>query len=249
MPAIREEALCLRTWEWSETSQTACLFTEGRGILKGLAKGSRRERSPFGGGFELLTRGELLAIAKPAGQLTTFTAWDLIEPFRPLRSALPAFYAGLYLADVTMHMLSEADPHPAAYSALLLALRSLNQPLHTMAIVAWFQWRLLEDAGYRPDLLHLVGTSTPTPDEGTLIFDPTRGGFLLDAQSGPSQRPPWRMRVETLQFLRVLDSSLAPENIPNPADPSANRSARFLAAWIREITGVDLPTYPPLFGT
>ena len=66
MPAIRDEALCIRHWDWSETSQTVSLFTRTHGLVRGLAKGSRREKSNFSGGIELLTRGQALFILKPA---------------------------------------------------------------------------------------------------------------------------------------------------------------------------------------
>ncbi|HAC09503.1 MAG TPA: DNA repair protein RecO, partial [Phycisphaerales bacterium] len=53
MPTIRDEAVCVRHWDFSETSQTVSLFLRDHGLVRGLAKGARRERGSFSGGFDL----------------------------------------------------------------------------------------------------------------------------------------------------------------------------------------------------
>jgi hypothetical protein len=60
VPNLIDEALCIRQWDWSETSQTVSLFCRTHGIVRGLAKGARRERSSFSGGIDLLARGEIV---------------------------------------------------------------------------------------------------------------------------------------------------------------------------------------------
>ncbi len=249
MPSFRDEAVCLRTWDWSETSQTACLLTTEHGILRGLAKGSKRERSAFGGGFEPLTRGELLAIPKPAGKLTTLTSWELTESFRSVRTALAAFHAAMYLAEVTMHVLSEGDPHPEVYRALVEALRMLDDPARAKLAVAWFLWRTLVDTGYRADLESVAGTRQPLPDQPTYLFDPSAGGFLPDGRPGDAQRPPWRVRAETLGFLRRMNDAADAAALASITSDEAERPARLLATWVRELVGAPLHTHALLFGT
>ena len=41
------------------------------GMLRGLAKGARRERGSFSGGIALLARGEVVAVTKPDRELQT----------------------------------------------------------------------------------------------------------------------------------------------------------------------------------
>ena len=60
-----DQAICIRHWDWSETSQTVSLFCRASGILRGLAKCARRERGSFSGGIDLLARGEVVAVVKP----------------------------------------------------------------------------------------------------------------------------------------------------------------------------------------
>jgi len=40
VPSITDDAVVLRVWDFSETSQTVALLTRARGSVRGLAKGS-----------------------------------------------------------------------------------------------------------------------------------------------------------------------------------------------------------------
>ena len=65
MPVAHDQGVCIRHWDFSETSQTVSLFGRGLGLVRGLAKGARRERGSFSGGIGLLARGEIVAVVKP----------------------------------------------------------------------------------------------------------------------------------------------------------------------------------------
>ena len=69
MATVTDDAVCIRQWDWSETSQTVSVFAREHGLLRGVAKGSKRENSRFSGGLEVLTRGEVMAIVKPTAEM------------------------------------------------------------------------------------------------------------------------------------------------------------------------------------
>src|SRR6187397_1062720 len=104
MSTITDEAVCIRRWDYSETSQTVSLFTAGHGIIRGLAKGAKREKGKFSGGIDLLSRGQVVAIVKTGRELSTLTEWDLLQTYWPLRENLAANRAGHYMADLIHHM-------------------------------------------------------------------------------------------------------------------------------------------------
>ena len=114
MPTISDYAICIRRWDFSETSQTVSLFTRESGIIRGLAKGAKREKGKFSGGFDLLTLGQVVAIVKPGRDLATLTEWDLQDTNRHLRANLRVNKTALYIADLIHHMLTDHDPHQAA---------------------------------------------------------------------------------------------------------------------------------------
>ncbi|MBL0921771.1 MAG: DNA repair protein RecO [Phycisphaerales bacterium] len=235
MPTIKDEAVILRHWEFSETSQTAWTLTREHGLLRLLAKGSRRPNSPFSGGLDALTRGQIVAIIKPAAELATLTEWDLQEVFWAPRRSLAAHYAGLYMADVVSQLITDHDPHPRIYEALVLALRALDDPAPVAATALQLQWAALAEAGYAPSLDRDARSGGPLAPARTYAFDPSAGGLTEDPGSG--QPGVWRVRAETVLRLRQLALGSPPQP---PQDPAADeRACRMLAAWIAAVAGAE----------
>ncbi len=247
MPTVVDLAICVRQWDWSETSQTVSLFSREHGLIRGVAKGARRPEARFSGGLEVPTLGEIVAIVKTTPVLATLTGWDVRETFPAMRRSLSAFYAGMYGVDLVHHALQERDPHPALFDALLAALRSLGhgQSADLLAAVR-FQWAALEQTGFRPDLGHDALTGDELPAASVYLFSPSLGGFLPDrAIDGSGGGRLWRVRAETLHTLRGIATDSAGPDV----DSGVLRAGRLLAAYLREILGRDLASAMPLFGS
>ena len=235
-----DDAICIRHWDWSETSQTVSLFTRNHGTIRGLAKGSKRENTNFSGGIELLTLGHVHAIVKPTTELATLTAWDLNELFPAVRRSLASFYAGMYIADLLHHAVHDHDPHAKLFDATLDALRNLDQADGKPAL-AVFQWELLVEMGYQPQLDTDARTTEPLAKSSTYAFLPRQGGFTAGSQV-PADAPAWKLRGETLEILRVLASPAALAPISAAPSEQLARANRLLAAYLRELLSTDLPS-------
>ncbi len=247
---IVDQAIVLRHWEFSETSQTVSLFTRSRGMLRGLAKGARRERSAFSGGFELLTRGEISAILKPGTELATLTEWDLQEVYWSARQSLFAHRAGMYLIDLVRHAVTDEDPHPGLWDALDQALRNLPAQRDFTPVLE-LQWSLLVETGYKPRLDVDVLTGQHLHDSRKIYgFSPRSGGLVEDP--GPAAPDSiWRVRGDTVEVLRALEASGSDPVQVGPVDAdseSIERASRLLAATLSEILGRDLPSRDALYG-
>lgn len=234
----------LRVWDYSETSQTVSLLCRETGALRGLAKGAKRPRGSFGGGLELLTRGEISFISKPAVELATLTEWDLQEVFWGPRKDLASHRAALYLADACHHSVLDQDPHPALFDALVDALRALDDPRATDAVLAAFQWTLLSEMGYRPRV---------TGDEldhssATMLYSATSGG-LVAPESDHAPRA-WKVRRDTVELLRKLDSSrraLPDDACSGVPAHTLHRAARLLSEHLRAVLDREIPTRESVF--
>ena len=228
MATIRDQAVCVRQWDFSETSQTVSLFCREQGMIRGLAKGSRRERSSFSGGFDLFTRGEIVAIVKPGRDLATLTEWALMETHPVLRSSASANRTAWYMADLLGRFFHHPEPHPRSWDALVEGLRGLEKPDAIAGSLLSFQWTLLDDLGYRPRL-EMDGS-----DDATFIFDP-KGGQVKPDLGGEDN---WRVRRATIELLQAIEH--AEGVVPQDADVTGiGRANRLLAAWVREMTGHD----------
>jgi DNA repair protein RecO (recombination protein O) len=250
VPAIIDVGVCIRHWDWSETSQTVSVVTRQHGLIRAIAKGSKRRDARFSGGLEVATLGELGAILKPGPGVALLTAWDLRETFTPIRRSLSAFHAAMFLLDLVYHTVVERDPHPRMFDALVESLGALGAgPRADRAAVLRFQWINLDDAGYRPELGADVATGEPLAPARAYGFAPHLGGLTTDPGddgSRPGGRLTWRVRAETVEVLRALAGGA-------PVDPAApghapERASRLLFAYVREVIGRDLPAAGPLFG-
>ena len=247
MPTIHDEAVCVRHWDWSETSQTVSLFTRAHGLLRAVAKGARRPKGAFSGGIELLARGDLVAITKASGAMATLTAWDLSETFPALRRSYRHFNTGLCFADLVLHSVDDSDPHPELYTALIDALRGLDaEPIGP--VLVRFQWAVLVQTGAKPELAAPGPEPRPGPDGARLYgFDPDAGGVVADpgaSGADPDQHGVWRVRAETIELLRRVEAG---DSIQDATPTALNRANRLLAAYLRARIGREPPTLRHLF--
>jgi len=255
MPAAIDEALCIRAWDWSETSQTCMLFARAHGLLRVLAKGSRRPKSPYSGGVELLGRGRIGVIVRPHSELALLTEWDLIETFPALRASLKVHRAGLYIADLLAHAIRDHDPHAPLYDATLECLRLLRTAEDVPAALLKFQWSLLVETGYKPVLdsdIRTGETLPAAPKARAYRFAPNLGGLTADAPEyeHPTERiHAWRVRASTIDLLRALDARGLEGVADAGADAQAmDRATRLLASYLRYSLGQEPATMPLVFG-
>lgn len=259
MAAVVDEGLCLRTWDWSETSQTALVLFRGSGMLKVLAKGAKRERGPFSGGLETLTRGEGRVYLKPTASLVTLGSWDLEERFDGARRTLFGFYGAMYIVDMVSHALTEADPHPPLFEAICASLREMDAAGgggaggdasegvmgHVMEGVLGAQWATLVEGGHRPELHVSVEDGRELTPSEVYAFVPSEGAFM-DGRSRAREigQEVWRVRRSTVQLLRGLEDGGATR------DPiTIWRGVRFLHAYLRWVLGVELASFETLAST
>ena len=234
-----DEAVCLRHRDWSETSQTVILLTRSHGLLNGLAKGSKRERAAFSGGFELLQRGQVGFIRRPDKDLLTLTEWDLLEAHAGLRSRYRPAVLAMFAAEMTASLLAPGDPHPRAFEAMC---GMLSASASSGCVGAGpdcepftrYMVSLLDEAGHLPDLRPGAGVGG-----GVLLFDPARGRFVEPSAGRVPASDPfgvsgdgevWPIRAETAGLLmRVV------RGIIGAGEAEAGvvwvRACRFLAAW------------------
>jgi len=218
VPRLIDDAVVLRRFDWSETSQIVWLFTRTRGLLRGVAKGAKRPRSAFDGGLEPLTRGEIGAIIKPDADLATLTSWDLREVCWAARTDLEANRAGLFSIGLLASVVTDLDPHPRLFAELTSLLGSLEAGRPPWASALRFQWAALEETGHAPALEIDAGA----PVVG---FDPAGGAFTADP--GAHHAAEWRVRSSTVRAVRAA----AAGDLESAGAEEVDRANRFLLSY------------------
>ncbi len=242
MNVCEEEAICIRHWDYSETSQTISLFSRSLGLVRAIAKGARRERGDFSGGVDLLTRANARLVLKVGTDLATLTNWSLIENFPNIRTEPNANKIAYFAADLIGRMFELHDPHPNMYGAFLHLLQRVGREAdptnqQNELILLDFQWTLLKECGLQPVLGSLQGGV----DVGH--FDHRGGGRVTEVPTETT----WPVRVQTIDALKVIANQTGEVN-PSTHPESIVRANRLLAAYLREIMGEEPMTMRVLFG-
>ena len=181
----RQPAICLRASDYSETSQVVAFLTRSEGVVRLLAKGTKRPKSKSGGAVDLLSEGDVVFTLSRSGGLGTLVEFTETVSHTPLRRRADRLNAALYLIELAGEMLAQDDPHPEVFDLLHNALARLAQedaPLP--AVVAYFQWRLLRNVGLLGELDRCVacgGETFPAGRPRGARFSSTQGGMLCAA--------------------------------------------------------------------
>lgn len=248
----REDAICLRTIDYSETSQVAHFLTRDSGQVRVIAKGAKRKKSSAGGALDLLSEGELIFIIGSPGKLGTLVEFSETVSHSPLRRETKRLNAAIYMLELAHELVAESDPHPAVFELLHNGLARLGQAdAPVQAVLAYFQWRLLRNVGLMGEMTDCVscgrsvaGESRPRGRE--IFFSSRLGGLLCDTCEGSEveKRP---VSNDVLAGLRVLAEAQAGRKSALP-DSQAQAINRLLAYHTSRQIGKPLRMAPHAIG-
>ena len=220
MAYLNDDAVTLRRYDYSETSQVLVLFGRARGKLRLIAKGIKRgTRRRFATGVDLLELGQVVYTRREgrAARLGTLVEWNQETVFPKLRTAAGRLFAAQYLAEISALLTAEEDPHPGLFDGLVAALRELETTDALAAAVVRFQCALLTAAGLMPDLTRCMECSRQFSPRPGWSFSSQLGGLVCRNCEAPIVE---KRRVSQRAIQALLDSwNREPQAAPgSPAD-------------------------------
>lgn len=200
----RTEAIILRRQTFGEADRLLTLYTPGLGKVRVLARGVRKPTSRKAGHVELFMHSTLL-IAK-GKSLDIVTQADTIDAFLPLRVDLARTSCAYYLAELVDRFTEEGEENRRLFDLLLSGLLWLREAEDTDLLLRYFDLRLLDCVGYRPQLFRCVRCAQPAGEED-VSFAPADGGVLCArcAQGERNQRMVSAQALAVLRHLQVKD--------------------------------------------
>ncbi len=151
----KDTAICIRTTDYSETSQVVTFFTRTAGKVDAIAKGSKRPKSSFGGPLEIFSYGQIMFTDSSRERLSTLTEFVQQKDF----SSLAKNHFGLncaYLAvELTDKLTTDYDPHPELFDSLVEFFQNLQNSkadADRLVLLILFQLSLLRETGLQPVL-------------------------------------------------------------------------------------------------
>ncbi len=168
----KDTAICIRTTDYSETSQILTFFTKDSGKISAIAKGSKRPRSSFAGPFEIFSYGKIVFADSNKEKLATLTEFEPIGTgtgFSTLSTNLYKLNCCLFATELLNKLTHDYDPHPQLFDDFLQFLqnaqssKSIKPPALNsgmLILLILFQLSLLKETGLQPVLNHCVNCKT-----------------------------------------------------------------------------------------
>jgi DNA repair protein RecO (recombination protein O) len=207
---IKDLAICIRAVDYSETSQIVTFFTRNTGKVGAIAKGSKRQRSPFDGPIELFSYGEIVFSNSNKEKLATLTEFHQ-KSFRHLADNILSLNYCLFAAELMDKFTNEYDPHPALFDRFFSLLQNTNEQQivsdsssNLLTLLIQFELGLLKEIGLLPELGACANCKNTVSSSWTQgYFSNSAPGLICkDCQASFPDRT--RLRGETLNCLSDL---------------------------------------------
>lgn len=200
---LRVEAVVLRHSDWGEADRLLGLFTREQGKLRAVAKGARRVRSRKAGHLEPFTRVALM-LAR-GRDLWIVTQAETVDAYLPLRENLEQIANASYVIELLDRFTYEEGANRPLYQLLVETLARLSGADDAFLAVRYYEIRLLDILGFRPELVNCVrgGELILAQDQ---YFSALLGGALCP-NCGPLEPTARPVSMPALKYMRHLQRS------------------------------------------
>jgi DNA repair protein RecO (recombination protein O) len=227
--AFRLEALVLRHIDWGEADRLIWLYTPEMGKLHAVAKGVRKPRSRKAGHLEPFTRANLLLAH--GRDLPLITQAETLDAFLPLRDDLRRTTYAAYMVELLDRFTYEGSdsPHGESHNLYRLIIETLSrlcQPLDPDLVSRYYEVRLLDLVGFRPQLFHCAVCEREIQAEDQ-YFSAQQGGVLCPNCGArfSGSRP---ISMKALKYLRHFQRSNFTQAARVELTPALNREIELM---------------------
>lgn len=217
--SLRLEAIVLRHNDWGEADRFLFLFSRELGKIRAIAKGVRKPRSRKAGHLEPFTRVNLqLARGR---DLYIITQAETVDAYQPVREEILLTTYAAYVVELIDRFTYEEGENRALYRLLTDTLARLSANLDPDLVVRYYEMRLLDLLGFRPQLFECIRCGKEIQPEDQ-YFSAELGGVLCPkcGQGYPGARP---VSMNALKYLRHFQRSTFSEAARARLTPTLKR--------------------------
>jgi len=211
-------AVVLRHLDYGETDRILTLFTLEHGKIKAIAKGVRRIQSRKAGHLEPLTQVRLF-LAR-GRDLAVITQVDTLTPWLKLKDNLQLMGSAVYMLELLERFTLEEGANRDLYLLLVDSLNRLQENPNTTTVVHYYEVRLLDLLGFRPNLKTCVVCSTEIKPEDQYFS--AQGGGVVCPRCVHNHPDAWKVSMPALKYFRHFQRSKYSQVkgflIPEPAE-------------------------------
>jgi DNA repair protein RecO (recombination protein O) len=202
--SIHVHAIVLRHADWGEADRLVTLYTREQGKMRAVVKGARKITSRKAGHLEPFTQVKLQL--SRGRDLFIVTQADTVEAYLPLRESLLLTGYASYLAELLDRFVYEEEGANLSLFRLLAdSLQRLAGNGEPWLVVRYYEMRLLDFLGFRPQLFHCANCGREIEAEEQ-FFSFSLGGAICP-RCGRGLPHLKSISMETLKYLRHFQRS------------------------------------------
>src|SRR4030042_3636261 len=148
------EAIIIKKTKLGEADRILTLYTPHQGKIQAVARGIRRPKSKMAGHLELVTHSQI-SLAR-GRNLDIITGSQTINSFLPLKNNLILTSYGLYIIELVNQFTPDQAEDETLFKLLLETLTNLCTSNNCDSLLRYFEIKMLEMTGYRPQLHECV---------------------------------------------------------------------------------------------
>jgi DNA repair protein RecO (recombination protein O) len=201
--SLRIEAVVLRHSDMGEADRLLWLYTLEMGAVRAIAKGVRKPRSRKAGHLEPFTRVSLL-LAR-GRDLYIITQAEAIDTYQVVREDLISMGYASYVIELLYRFTYEEVENRSLYRLLTDTLTRLNTEDNPAFPVRYYEIRILDLVGFRPQLFNCINCGEDIQPEDQ--FFSAKDGGVLCPKCGRGVQGVRPISMDALKIMRHFQRS------------------------------------------
>lgn len=170
----------LKSYNISESDKLLLMYSKDKGLMKAVARGSKKTNSKLGGRMELLVANKLML--NKGKTFDSISQAEAINTFFNLRSDIDKLFLAMYGSEIVANFGIENDPNSEEifnlFYAFLNELSKAKTKELSMLQVIKFQLKIMNILGYSIELNNCVKCVDKLTEKEEIYFSIEQGGIL-----------------------------------------------------------------------
>lgn len=230
MELLSTEALLLDVFDLHEYDRVVVFLTAEYGKRRGVAPGSRRKYSRFGGQLQPLAKVNVTWAEKENRDLVRLSSVELVRPAEKLYKDLEGILVGSYLAEHMKEFAQENEGDENLFRLLDSTTEALLGGADRVLAARYFESWILRLSGLFPDLDSCPSCERSMLEIGAKIPAKSETPICSECGAGAVGTP---ISPSALQLLQTMRHRSLPDLAAEPVDRSALSGAEAFSAHIR----------------
>ena len=175
----------LKSYNISEADKLLLMYSKERGLIKAVARGSKKTNSKLGGRTDLLIANKMML--SKGKTLDTISQAEALNTFFNLRSDIDKLFLAMYASEILSNFGIENDPNSEEiydlfYSFLNELSKAETKELSMLQVIK-FQLKIMNISGYSLELTNCVKCVDKLTEKEEIYFSVEQGGILCKSCS------------------------------------------------------------------